>query len=122
MNKETFKDRKGNHSSIEHCPIEATLVLIGGKYKTLILWSLSEKTLRYSELRKAVPCATPKMLTQQLRDLEKNGLVNREIFPVIPPKVEYSLTDFGRSIKPVLGAMYSWGSDYLKQKSATVQR
>lgn len=118
MNKETCKSNKDGHPSIEHCPIEATIALIGGKYKTLILWSILNKTLRFSELRRAVPCATPKMLTQQLRDLEKDGLVNRKVFPVVPPKVEYSLTDFGRSMKPVLEAMYSWGSEYLQQKAS----
>jgi len=118
MNKETCKSNKDDHPPIEHCPIEATIALIGGKYKTLILWNILEKTLRFSELRRAVPCATPKMLTQQLRDLEKDGLVNRKVFPVVPPKVEYSLTDFGRSMKPVLEAMYSWGSEYLQQKDS----
>lgn len=96
-----------------HCPVEATINLIGGKYKSLILWKLMGGTLRFSQLRKEVPYATPKMLTQQLRELESDGLVKREIFPVIPPKVEYSLTEFGRSIRPVLESMYSWGSGYL---------
>ena len=84
-----------------HCPVEATLDMIGGKYKTLILWKLISGPMRFSELRRAVPAATPKMLTQQLRELEADGLVHREIFPVIPPRVEYSLTEFGRSIRPV---------------------
>ena len=81
--------------------VEATLDMIGGKYKTLILWKLISGPMRFSELRRAVPAATPKMLTQQLRELEADGLVHREIFPVIPPRVEYSLTEFGRSIRPV---------------------
>ena len=103
-----------------HCPVEATLALIGGKYKGLILWKLMGGTLRFSELRRAVPCATPKMLTQQLRELEESGLVHREMFPVIPPKVEYSLTEFGRSIRPVLEAMYAWGSGYLHKRGLEV--
>ncbi len=103
-----------------HCPVEATLNLIGGKYKTLILWKLMSETLRFSELGRAVPCATPKMLTQQLRELEQDGLVRREVFPVVPPRVEYSLTDFGRSIRPVLEAMYSWGSGYLQRQGLEV--
>ena len=96
-----------------HCPVETTIGLIGGKYKSLILWKLMGGTLRFSELRREVPGATPKMLTQQLRELENDGLVQREVFPVVPPKVEYSLTPFGRSIGPVLESMYAWGTGYL---------
>jgi len=98
------------------CPVEATLELIGGKYKALILWHLSEKKLRFSELRKVIKHATPKMLTQQLRELEANALIHREVFPVIPPKVEYSLTDTGRSLLPILVAMRDWGAGYLRKK------
>ena len=98
------------------CPVEATLELIGGKYKALILWHLSEKKLRFSELRKAVQNATPKMLTQQLRELETCQLIHREVFPVIPPKVEYSLTETGRSLLPILVAMRDWGAEYLRKK------
>ena len=79
----------------DNCPVEATLELIGGKYKALILWHLSQGILRFSELRQVIKGATPKMLTQQLRELEANGLVHREVYPVIPPKVEYSLTGLG---------------------------
>ena len=80
----------------DHCPVEATLELIGGKYKALILWHLAEGKLRFSELRKAITNATPKMLTQQLRELETQHLIHREVYPVIPPKVEYSLTEGNR--------------------------
>ena len=97
------------------CPVEATLKLIGGKYKSLILWHLIDKTLRFNELHRLIPSATPKMLTQQLRELENDGLILRTVYPVVPPKVEYSLTDFGKSLIPVLQAMCSWGTDYLKQ-------
>ena len=100
----------------EHCPVEATLELIGGKYKALILWHLSEGDLRFSELRKVIHGATPKMLTQQLRELEASDLVHREVFPVIPPRVEYSLTDLGKSLMPILIAMRDWGSGYLRNK------
>ncbi len=99
-----------------HCPVEATLELIGGKYKALILWHLSEKTLRFSELRRRIPNATAKMLTQQLRELEERELVHREVYPVIPPKVEYSLTDLGRSLLPILVAMRDWGAGYLRSR------
>lgn len=98
------------------CPVEATLDLIGGKYKALILWHLSQGKLRFSQLRQAIKSATPKMLTQQLRELEADDLVHREVYPVIPPKVEYSLTETGRSLMPVLVAMRDWGADYLRRK------
>ena len=99
-----------------HCPVEATLGLVGGKYKALILWKLMSGPMRFSELRRAVPGATPKMLTQQLRELEHDGLVHREIFPVVPPRVEYSLTPFGQTIRPVLQSMYAWGTGYLEHR------
>lgn len=98
----------------DNCPVETTLEMIGGKYKALILWHLSEKKLRFSELRRAITNATPKMLTQQLRELENNELIHREVFPVIPPKVEYSLTETGRSLMPILIAMRDWGATYLR--------
>ncbi|AVD36913.1 winged helix-turn-helix transcriptional regulator [Clostridioides difficile] len=97
------------------CPIEATLALIGGKYKTLILWHLKDTILRFNELKKLIPKATPKMLTQQLRELESDGLIIRVVYPVVPPKVEYSLSDFGKSIIPILDSMCDWGSDYLEK-------
>lgn len=102
----------------DNCPVEATLELIGGKYKALILWHLSEKKkLRFSELRKVIKTATPKMLTQQLRELENHDLIHREVYPVIPPKVEYSLTETGRSLMPILMAMRDWGANYLRGKN-----
>ena len=100
----------------DRCPVAATLDLIGGKYKALILWHLSEKCLRFSELRKYIQSATPKMLTQQLRELEAQELVHREVYPVIPPKVEYSLTATGKSLMPILVAMRDWGAAYLRSK------
>jgi DNA-binding HxlR family transcriptional regulator len=107
-----------NHMIItDNCPVEATLDLIGGKYKALILWHLSERQLRFSELRKVITSATPKMLTQQLRELEAQSLIHREVFPVVPPKVEYSLTELGRSLLPILVAMRDWGADYMRTKN-----
>ena len=100
----------------DNCPVEATLDLIGGKYKALILWHLSDGTLRFSELRQRITKATPKMLTQQLRELEAQELIHREVYPVIPPKVEYSLTPTGRSLLPILVAMRDWGAEYLRGK------
>ena len=99
------------------CPVAATLDLIGGKYKALILWHLSEGKLRFSELKRVIADATPKMLTQQLRELEAERLIHREVFPVIPPKVEYSLTDLGKSLLPVLVSMRDWGAGYLRSKN-----
>ena len=101
----------------EYCPVAATLELIGGKYKALILWNLAEKKLRFSELKKVIQGATPKMLTQQLRELEAQNLIHREVFAVVPPKVEYSLTELGRSLMPILVSMRDWGSSYLRKKS-----
>ena len=103
--------------SNDNCPVEATLDLIGGKYKALILWHLSDGTLRFSELRSRIKKATPKMLTQQLRELESSQLIHREVFPIIPPKVEYSLTELGRSLLPILVAMRDWGAEYMRSKN-----
>lgn len=96
-----------------NCPVEATISLIGGKYKAIILWHLVDKTLRFNELQKLIPNATPKMLTQQLRELEHDKFIVRTVYPVVPPKTEYSLTDFGKSITPILKTMCEWGSNYL---------
>lgn len=97
-----------------NCPVAATLQLIGGKYKALLLWHLSGKVLRFNELRRLVPEATAKMLTQQLRELERDGLITRTVYPVVPPKVEYALTERGESLFPILQAMYVWGSGLLE--------
>ena len=100
----------------ENCPVAATLELIGGKYKALILWHLAEQDLRFSQLREVIHGATAKMLTQQLRELEAHTLIHREVFPVVPPKVVYSLTELGQSLMPILTAMRDWGSGYLRGK------
>ena len=97
------------------CPVETTLSLIGGKYKALILWHLSAGTLRFSQLQKAVT-ATPRMLTLQLRELENDGLISRTVYPEVPPRVEYAMTDLGRSLMPILTAIRNWGTDYLRSK------
>lgn len=103
-----------------NCPVDATLAMIGGKYKALILWHLIDHTLRFGEMRKLIPQATPKMLTQQLRELEEDQLITRTVYPVVPPKVEYALTDFGRSIRPILFVMYDWGEAYLRRSGKEV--
>ncbi len=100
--------------SVYHCPVEATMSKIGGKYKTIILYHLTrEGTLRYSQLQRHIPQATPKMLSQQLRELEADGFVHREVYPVVPPKTEYSLTSYGRTLAPIVDALCSWGEEHL---------
>ncbi len=99
-----------------NCPVAATLRLIGGKYKALILWHLTGGRRRFSELHRLVPAATPKMLTQQLRELERDCLLLRTVYPVVPPKVEYALTETGRSLRPVLESMFHWGEQRLRDE------
>ena len=110
-----------SHNCSKHnCPVGITLDLIGGKYKALILWHLVNATLRFGQLRKLIPQATPKMLTQQLRELEEDNLIIRTVYPVVPPKVEYSLTDLGCSIRPILSTMYEWGTSYMVESGLEV--
>jgi len=118
--KDTKEEKMDSRSSDTNCPVSITLELIGGKYKSLILWHLIDATLRYGEIRKIIPQATPKMLTQQLRELEEAKLVIRTVYPIVPPKVEYKLSDLGMSIKPILEAMYAWGADYLAKSGKEV--
>ena len=96
------------------CPLEVTMEIIGGKYKGVIIGHLIDKTLRYNELQKLISHATPKMLIQQLKELEADGIIQRKLYPVVPPKTEYSLTGFGQTLAPILDAMCDWGTDYLK--------
>lgn len=103
----------------QNCPVSATIRLIGGKYKAFLLWHLTGQTLRFNQLHKLVPEATPKMLTQQLRELEEDGLITRTVYPVVPPRVEYSLTELGQSLFPILEAMYNWGSALMKKEGLT---
>ena len=96
------------------CGIDVTLAVVGGKWKASILWHLALETMRFSELQRQFSETTRKMLTQQLRELEADGLVHREVYPQVPPKVEYSLTEKGRSISPILEQMCDWGREYLR--------
>ncbi|MBE5916940.1 MAG: helix-turn-helix transcriptional regulator [Pseudobutyrivibrio ruminis] len=97
-----------------HCPVEATFSQIGGKYKMIILYHLlHDGVLRYNQIQKYIPQATAKMLAQQLRELEADDLVHREVYPVVPPKTEYSLTERGISLKPVIDAICDWGREYM---------
>ena len=96
-----------------NCPVDAVVQIIGGKYKPVILWHLANETMRFGQLSKLLPQATAKMLTQQLRELESEGIIHREVFPVVPPKTEYSLTEFGKTLIPILDAMCNWGKAYM---------
>ena len=99
-------------ATLPACPVETTLTLIGDKWKVLILRDLMTGTKRFGELKKCVGNVSQKVLTVQLRAMEANGLVHREVYAEVPPRVEYSLTDLGRSLKPILDAMWSWGENY----------
>lgn len=96
------------------CPVTATVSIIGGKWKPIILWILFQEKRRFSELKKFIPKITQKMLTQQLRELERDGIVHREVYPVVPPQVEYSLTQKGNTLAPILQAMEKWGNTTVK--------
>lgn len=95
------------------CPVEASLELIGGKWKGVALYHLLEGTKRYNELRRDVGNVTQRMLTKQLRELESDGLIIRKVFPVVPPRVEYSLSKKGRTLEPILLALRDWGQSYV---------
>ena len=98
-----------------NCEKELTLAIIGGKWKMLVLWHLGkEGTKRFGELKTLIPGITQRMLVNQLRELEDHLIVHREVYPVVPPKVEYSLTETGRSLMPILETMYEWGTDYME--------
>ena len=95
------------------CGVEVTLAVVGGKWKGLILWHLRLKTLRFSQLQRRLQSVTQKMLTQQLRELEADGLLHRQVYAEVPPRVEYSLTASGQTLVPLLEQMCRWGQDYL---------
>jgi DNA-binding HxlR family transcriptional regulator len=95
--------------------VQATLNVLGGKWKILILWHLKDQTRRFGELKRLMPEITEKMLIQQLRELESDGIVARMVYAEVPPKVEYSFTDYGRSLEPVLHALCDWGEAHLSR-------
>jgi len=101
-----------------NCPVEATIDVIGGKWKPLILWWLHQRTYRFAELRRLIPGITEKVLTQHLRELEADGIVDRRVFATIPPKVEYSLTEYGNSLKQALNAICEWGQLHMQRIGA----
>ena len=97
-------------------PVQVTLGVIGGKWKPAILWQLGESTKRFSELARAIEGITQKMLTQQLRELEADGLVSRKVYPEVPPKVEYAISQYGKTLEPVLTSMCEWGKKHKERK------
>jgi DNA-binding HxlR family transcriptional regulator len=98
------------------CPVEATLDLIDGKWKAVILYHLLGDTIRFNELGRRLSRISQRMLTRQLRELETAGLIHREIYPEVPPRVEYSLTPLGRSLEPVIRSLWVWGNSYLEAR------
>lgn len=101
-----------------NCPVEAAIDVIGGKWKPLILWWLHQDTYRFAQLRRLIPGVTEKMLTQHLRELEADGIVHRRVYPTVPPRVEYSLTEYGRSLKKALEAICDWGRIHMQRIGA----
>lgn len=104
--------RHESYECTEGCPVEATLEIIGGKWKGVILYHLLERTYRFGELKKLMQGITQRMLTKQLRELESDGIINRKIYAEVPPKVEYSLTESGESLRSIIMSMRDWGSKH----------
>lgn len=104
------------------CPVETTLTLIGDKWNVLILRDLLPGTKRFGELKKSIGNVTQKVLTAQLRQMEENGLLTRTVFAEVPPHVEYTLTELGYSLKPILDAMWTWGEEYQEKNDSFVQK
>lgn len=100
---------------LSRCNVSIAVDVIGGKWKAIVLFYLLDGTLRFNELRRLIPGVTQRMLTLQLRELEADGLVERIVYPVVPPRVDYRLTPFGRSLEPVIAAMSAWGKRYRRR-------
>ena len=112
--------QKERARKVYYCPVEVTLDKIGGKWKPLVLWYLKGKTRRFGELKRLIPNITEKMLTEKLRELEADGLVNREVYREVPPKVEYSLTRYGRSLDDLLERLCAWGKSHAKRSNIEI--
>ncbi len=110
--------KKSKQPPAYHCPVEATLDVIGGKWKVLILFWLKDQVCRFGQLRRHIPGISERMLTQQLRELEDHGIVHRQVYPVVPPRVEYSLTPYGRTLRPITDLMCTWGKKHLERQQA----
>lgn len=109
---DTMEANMNEINELPACPVETTLSLIGDKWKVLILRDLITGTKRFGELKKSIGTVSQKVLTAQLRNMEENGLVHRKVYAEVPPRVEYSLTELGQSLKPILDAMQNWGEEY----------
>lgn len=112
---------KESHDKLT-CAVESTLEVIGGRWKVLILQELFQGVKRFGQLHRALHGITQKMLTQQLREMEEDGLIHRQVYLQVPPKVEYSLTPLGESLKPILNAMHEWGTRFLERKMENTAR
>ena len=110
--------KKNNRIDETNCPVKATMEIIGGKWKPIILYYLKEGTRRFGELQRLIPHITKKMLTQQLRELEQDEIIVRQVYHQVPPKVEYSLAEYGKSLKPVLELMAIWGNAHRLKSGA----
>lgn len=108
--------RKQRHKGYTNCPVEAALDIIGGKWKSIILFRVLEQTRRFNELRRLLPNVTQRMLTNQLRELERDGLIDRKVYAEVPPKVEYSVTAFGKTLRPVLTTLTKWAETQIPQR------
>lgn len=106
----------------DYCSTEVALEVIGGKWKLVILYNLFDGTRRFGELKRTMPHITQRMLTRQLRELEEDGLLHREVYPQVPPKVEYSLTDVGKSLEPIVRQIDEWGEWYRGRSETTGER
>jgi DNA-binding HxlR family transcriptional regulator len=109
------------NGKVYHCAMDVTMDYIGGKWKTVVLWYLRNKTMRFGEIKKQIPEITEKMLSIQLKSLEEMGIVKREVFPEVPLRVEYSLTEFGNTLVPVLDAIAKWGRNLGSEKGKMIE-
>lgn len=119
-----MRDRKSGYGECpdgKGCPVEFTLDVIGGKWKGMLLYYMIEGPKRFNEFRRICPTITQRMLTLQLRELEKDGIVHREVYQQVPPKVEYSLTEFGRTLEPIIQSMRAWGETYGGRQAGTCE-
>jgi len=105
-----------------HCAMDVTMRFIGGKWKTVVLWYLRKDKKRFSELKRMIPNITEKMLSLQLKDLEKDGIIERKLYPEVPPRVEYYLTDFGKTLIPMLEEIALWGRTLAETKGKLVDK
>lgn len=108
--------------AMSYCPVTETLHVIGGKWKPIILWQLENGTVRFGQLRRVIKGITQKMLTQQLRELEDDGIIWRKVYPEVPPRVEYGVTDYGRTIRPLLNEMAQWGISHLMKTGKSIPK